>query len=47
LNYMVAETKKKFSGLRIGIFTVFMVVASIVMMESVISVTPILFVRLG
>ena len=47
LNYMVAESKKKISGLRIGIFTVFMVVTTIVMLESVISITPILFVKLG
>jgi hypothetical protein len=47
LNYMIAESKKKISGLRIGIFTVFMVVTTIVMLESVISVTPILFVKLG
>jgi len=44
---MIAESKKKISGLRIGIFTVFMVVASIVLMESVISIAPILFVKLG
>ena len=47
LNYMVAETKKKASALRIGIFTVFMVVTVIVMLKSVVSITPILFVKLG
>jgi hypothetical protein len=47
LNYMVAETKKKVSALRIGVFTVFMVVTVIVMLKSVVSITPILFVKLG
>lgn len=46
-NYIIAETKKKQSGLKIGIFTVFMVVAIITMLESVIAITPILFVKLG
>ena len=36
LNYMIAETKKKVSALRIGIFTVFMVVTVIVMLKSVV-----------
>jgi hypothetical protein len=44
---MIAETKKKVSALRIGIFTVFMVVTVIVMLKSVVSITPILFVKLG
>ena len=47
LNYMIAETKKKVSALRIGIFTVFMVVMVIVMLKSVVQITPILFVKLG
>jgi len=47
LNYMIAESKKKLTGLRIGIFTVFMVVTTIIMLESVISITPILFVKMG
>lgn len=46
-NYIIAEQQKKSSGLKIGIFTVFLVVAFITMLESVISITPILFVRLG
>lgn len=47
LNYMVAETKKKMGGLKIGIFTVFLVVAVIVMLESIVSITPVLFVKVG
>jgi len=47
LNYLIAEQNKKASGLKIGICTVFMVVAIITMLESVVSVTPILFVKLG
>jgi len=46
-NYIIAETNKKESGIRIGIFTVFIVVAIITMLESVISITPILFVQMG
>jgi hypothetical protein len=44
---MVAETKKKMGGLKIGIFTVFLVVAVIVMLESIVSITPVLFVKVG
>ena len=47
LNYLFAEQSKKASGLKIGIFTVFLVVSFITMLESVVGVTPILFVRLG
>ena len=47
LNYLIAETQKKLTGFRIGIFTVFMVVTFIVMLKSVIQITPILFVKLG
>lgn len=47
MNYILAEQQKKSSGLKIGIFTVFLVVAIITMLESVIAVTPILFVKLG
>jgi len=47
LNYIIAEQSKKSSGLKIGIFTVFLVVTIITMLESVISITPILFVNLG
>lgn len=43
-NYILAEVQKKDSGLRIGVFTVFIVVAFITMLESVVSITPILFV---
>ena len=46
-NYIIAETNKQDSGVRIGIFTVFIVVAIITMLESVISITPILFVQMG
>ena len=41
------EQNKKSSGLKIGIFTVFLVVAIITMLDSVISIVPILFVKLG
>jgi ABC-type antimicrobial peptide transport system permease subunit len=47
MNYIIAEQGKKASGLKIGIFTVFLVVSMITMLESVISITPILFVNLG
>ena len=47
MNYIIAEQNKKASGLKIGIFTVFMVVSMITMLESVISITPILFVKMG
>lgn len=47
MNYILAEQQKKASGLKIGIFTVFLVVAIITMLESVISITPILFVKMG
>ncbi len=47
LNYIIAEQNKKASGLKIGIFTVFLVVSMITMLESVISITPILFVKMG
>ena len=47
LNYLFSEIHKKIGSLKIGIFTVFMVVMVIVMLESVISITPILFVSLG
>lgn len=46
-NYIIAETNKKESGIRIGVFTVFIVVAIITMLESVIAITPILFVQMG
>jgi hypothetical protein len=46
-NYLIAEQNKKSSGLKIGIFTVFLVVAIITMLDSVISIVPILFVKLG
>jgi len=47
LSYMIAETKKKVGALKMGIFTVFMVVMVIVMLKSVVQITPILFVKLG
>ena len=47
LNYMVAEQQRKSSSLKIGIFTVFLVVTIITMLESVVSITPILFVKIG
>jgi hypothetical protein len=47
LNYLNAEMQKKIGGMRIGVFTVFMVVTVIVMLESVVSVTPIFFVKFG
>ena len=47
LNYMIAEQQRKSSSLKIGIFTVFLVVTIITMLESVVSITPILFVKIG
>ena len=47
LNYMIAEQERKRSGLRIGIFSVFLVVAVITMLKAVVSVTPIIFVKIG
>ena len=47
LNYMVAEQEKKKSGMHIGIFTVFLVVAVITMLDAVVSVTPVIFVKIG
>jgi hypothetical protein len=44
---MVAEQQRKSSSLKIGIFTVFLVVTIITMLESVVSITPILFVKIG
>ncbi len=47
VNYIKAEQQKKASSLKIGIFTVFLVVTIITMLESVISIAPILFVNIG
>ncbi len=44
---MIAEQQRKSSSLKIGIFTVFLVVTIITMLESVVSITPILFVKIG
>jgi len=44
---MVAELEKKKSGMHIGIFTVFLVVAVITMLDAVVSVTPVIFVKIG
>lgn len=46
-NYIVAEQQRKASSLKIGIFTVFLVVMIITMLESIVAVTPILFVKMG
>lgn len=47
INYIQAEQQRKASSLKIGIFTVFLVVTIITMLESVISIAPILFVNIG
>jgi hypothetical protein len=47
VNYIQAEQQRKASGLKIGIFSVFLVVTIITMLESVISIAPILFVKIG
>jgi hypothetical protein len=47
MNYLISEQQRKSSSLKIGIFTVFLVVTIITMLESVVSVTPILFVKIG
>ena len=47
VNYIQAEQQRKVSSLRIGIFTVFLVVTIITVLESVISIVPILFVKIG
>ena len=46
-NYLVAEQAKKQEALKIGIFTVFLVVMIITMLKSVVDSAPILFVKLG
>lgn len=47
VNYLVSEQTKKQEALKIGIFTVFLVVMIISMLKSVVDSTPILFVKLG
>ena len=47
LNYLISEQTKKQEALKIGIFTVFLVVMIIAMLKSVVDSAPILFVKLG
>ena len=47
LNYMLSEQAKKQEAMKIGIFTIFLVVMIITMLKSVVDSTPILFVKLG
>jgi hypothetical protein len=47
INYITAEQSKKADSLKIGIFTVFLTVAVITMLQSVMAITPILFVQMG
>jgi len=46
-NYITAEQAKKPESLKIGVFTVFLTVGVVTMLQSVMSITPILFVQMG
>ena len=45
--YLVVEQTKKQRALKIGIFTVFLVVMCMTMLKSVVDVSPIIFVKIG
>lgn len=45
--YLWSEMTKKPSAIKIGIFTVFLVVMVITMLKSVVDSAPILFVKIG
>lgn len=45
--YMIVEQTKKQRALKIGIFTVFLVVMVITMLKSVVDCSPIIFVKIG
>ena len=47
LNYLISDTTKKQEAMKIGVFTVFLVVMIITMLKSVVDSTPILFVKIG
>lgn len=44
VNYITAEQNKKSGSFKIGIFTVFLTVSVITLLQSVMAITPILFV---
>ena len=46
-NYLLIEQQKKQRALKIGIFTVFLVVCMITMLKSVVDSSPIIFVKIG
>ena len=46
-NYLMIEQQKKQRALKIGIFTVFLVVCMITMLKSVVDSSPIIFVKIG
>ena len=45
--YLIVEQSKKQRALKIGIFTVFLVVMVITMLKSVVDCSPIIFVKIG
>lgn len=47
MSYLRSEIYKKPTSFKIGVFTVFLVVMVITMLESVVDSAPILFVKLG
>ena len=47
LRYVVAGLQRKRGDFHIGLFTVFLVVASITMLKSVIDATPVLFLQMA
>ena len=47
LRYLIVEQTKKQRALKIGIFTVFLVVMAITMLKSAVDCTPIIFVKIG
>ena len=47
ISYLVNQNKKQPGAFKIGIFTVFLTVLVITFFESVLSATPILFVKFG
>ena len=47
VNYVRTQSAKEAGAFKIGIFTVFLTVMVIAFLESVLSCTPILFVKFG
>ena len=47
MRYLIVEQTKKQKALKIGIFTVFLVVMAITMLKSAVDCTPIIFVKIG